>query len=463
MKWESVPFRNPIHPNLDYVYTVDQDAGLFIISLWKELNGVLRPKAIRIDLAELCASSRLFIKHSLEQPTYMIEDSTCRSKPPSSERLAFGALDINLGIPTPMNELQERFFTDFVFIWRHYIDDHLTWRYSSAVFRVLSIAFLRLAAWDFELSPDDNAELPISFASIPSWTYPKTDIYWFHGFLVVLQESVESDAMIDGTLKKVKSYTNDYGGHRDMRLILMSPHHVTFVELSHGVALASKSIVLLNSFSAVKCSPGFRALARIMTSNCWKKSVLDREKWKQNIPTEILHKIIHELEPRDTVAFSQASFIARQCYYNSIPQVKDTVVLRFDSSIPCCGIRGDLEENGACCLQCFSWQHVKCLGAESRPFNGQFICINCLQTQTSATFVPGDLNSASCRQSRKACQIRARGLQKSLHLRLSKPSHLRKDLRFLGNLVSVEPCLIDYTILFNRSFSGLAYGMENGF
>lgn len=248
-----------------------------------------------------------------------------------------------------------------------------------------------------------------------------------------------------------------------MRLILMSPHHVTFVELSHGVALASKSIVLLNSFSAVKCLPGFRALARIMTSNCWKKSVLDREKWKQNIPTEILHKIIHELEPRDTVAFSQASFIARQCYSNSIPQVKDTAVLRFDSSIPCCGIRRDLEEKGACCLQCFSWQHVKCLGAESRPFNGQFICINCLQTQTSATFIPGDLNGASRRQSRKACQIRVRGLQKSLHLRLSKPSHLRKDLRFLGNLVSVKPCLIDYTILFNRSFPGLAYGMRNGF
>lgn len=37
-QWEMIPFPSPLHSNLDYVYTIDQDAGAFIISLWKEEN-----------------------------------------------------------------------------------------------------------------------------------------------------------------------------------------------------------------------------------------------------------------------------------------------------------------------------------------------------------------------------------------------------------------------------------------
>jgi hypothetical protein len=55
-------------------------------------------------------------------------------------------LEMGFGTPTPINELQGRLFTDLVFVWRFCVDDPSTWRYDSPVFRVLCIAFLRLAA-----------------------------------------------------------------------------------------------------------------------------------------------------------------------------------------------------------------------------------------------------------------------------------------------------------------------------
>ncbi|KAF9889459.1 hypothetical protein FE257_007361 [Aspergillus nanangensis] len=116
-----------------------------------------------------------------------------------------------------------------------------------------------------------DAKLPISFPSIPSCTYPQWNIYWFHGFLVVLQESVESDDMISGALDKAKPYIDDDGGYHDICLILLSLHHVTFVKVSYGVALVSKSIVLLDRLSALQFSPGFRALTRVITSDCWEE------------------------------------------------------------------------------------------------------------------------------------------------------------------------------------------------
>ncbi|KAE8155277.1 hypothetical protein BDV25DRAFT_525 [Aspergillus avenaceus] len=460
-KWELVPFLSPIHSNLDYVYIIDQDAGVFLVSLWKELNGSLRPTAIRIDLTSLRESSRLFIKDSLEQHRSTSSDNIHQTNSDIRKPMTFRALDINFGIPTPLNELQERFLTDFVFVWRYYIDDPLTWTYSSPVFKVLSIAFLRLAAWDLELSSDCEVELPINFASIPSWNYPETNIYWFHGFLIILQEDIESEAMINRALEKAKPYIHDLHGHRDARLVLISPYHVTFVELSNDAVLVSESIALLTNHSAVHCSPGFRALNRIFTSDCWKKSLSDRERWRLNVPSEILYKILHELEPRDTVAFSQASFTATQYYYTSIPQIKDTVVQSFNSSIPCCGKQRGSGDNGVRCLVCYSWRHVACIGAENWSSDAQYVCMDCQGNMNFSAPHPGGINRVSCRKTREGCHISVGGSEKLLHLRLSKPSHLRRELRFLGNLVPIAPSLIEYTIRFNGSFSGLAYGLEN--
>lgn len=52
-----------------------------------------------------------------------------------------------------MNELQEQFLSDFVFMGRFYIDDPLRCNYESGAFRIFAIGFFRLAAWDiYDLS-----------------------------------------------------------------------------------------------------------------------------------------------------------------------------------------------------------------------------------------------------------------------------------------------------------------------
>ncbi|KAJ5135371.1 uncharacterized protein N7515_004649 [Penicillium bovifimosum] len=134
--------------------------------------------------------------------------------------------------------------------------------------------------------------------------------------------------------------------HDDVRLIVISPRHLVFVELSREVVLASRSLVLLFNYSATQCSSGFRALAWVLTSNCWKKPRAHREKWPVDVPPEIVQMILHKLEPRDAVASSQASFAAEQCYYASESQFKDIDVRNFKSSIPCCGKRTGLETHG---------------------------------------------------------------------------------------------------------------------
>lgn len=229
--WEPVLFPSPIHSSLDYVYTIDQDAGHFTISQWGDLSGPMTPTVIRIDLETLYESSGLLIKQSVEQPQYISFDrNTCSVAESTSTRQSIlsGVLNMDFGLPTPMNEMQERFFT------------HL-------VFQVLSIAFLRLAAWDFELSIESgtDVELPLAFWSMPTWDYPKTDIFWFHKFLIVLQEDIESAAMITKAVMKARSSIKYNPEHRDVRLILISPYHVAFVEDCHNATLASKSLVLL--------------------------------------------------------------------------------------------------------------------------------------------------------------------------------------------------------------------------
>lgn len=410
-----------------------------------------------MDLTGIYEAPSLSINY-LRQPQYV--DRKC-TEANEAQVERFKTLEMDIGIPTPMNELQGRFFTDFVFIWRSYIDDPLTWRYDSPVFRALSIAILRLAAWDFEVSFDCDVELPISFASIPRWRYPETGVYWFHGYLVVLQDGIESEAMINEAVSKAKSYLNNSRLRRcNIYMIVVSPRRIAFVELSHNTVLVSRRLILLSNHSATECSPGFRALARVLTSNCWKMPHAYRERWQNYIPREIVQMILHELKPRDTVAFAQASFAAKQCYYASESQFKNVAVQNFKSSIPCCGKRSGLETHGICCSKCHAWQHLECVGLESYSSSDQYVCTGCHE-ETYMVLDPGGINRFSCRKGREGSQVKVGGSAKSLQLRLSKPSHLRRELQFLGNLVSVAPSLVQYTILFNHSFSGLAYGLED--
>ncbi|EED13563.1 hypothetical protein TSTA_098200 [Talaromyces stipitatus ATCC 10500] len=183
--------RNPLHSNLDYVYIVDRDAGALIIPLWKVENKSLRPAAIRIDLSKFYETSGLIIMTSLEQSSYVSDDQTSRKSMTPSESLVYGTLTLNFGPPTPMNELQEQFFTDFVFIcWRHphfQIFDTVGQQFSTLMlpdFRALTRILTRL----LEEALDSYRTVATVFAARFSSEIPKRNkLYRFYsifsGFL----------------------------------------------------------------------------------------------------------------------------------------------------------------------------------------------------------------------------------------------------------------------------------------
>lgn len=150
------------------------------------------------------------------------------------------------------------------------------------------IAFLRLAAWDFGVALDSNTHIPAYVAYIPRWPRPPNDIYWFHGFLVILQADIKSDPMVKVALGRGKLSVGDTYGNRIIHLILISPHQVAFVQLSGNVLLVSKRMALVTNHSTTQCSPGFRALTRILTSDCW-KPYPRQERWRRALPPELLY------------------------------------------------------------------------------------------------------------------------------------------------------------------------------
>lgn len=239
--------------------------------------------ATHYDLDGVLGHCAMIIKPLLGRPSYIYDDSVRENDWSHIDSQLPGNLTLNFGFPTPMNELQERFLTDFVFLWRSYIDDPLAWTYSSKNFRVFSIAFLRLAAWDFEVSLSSNTYIPMYIASTPRWHHPSKDIYWFHGFLVVLQEDIKSEAMVKRALMRGKLFVGDKHGNRTIHLILISPRQVAFVQLSVDVLRVSKRMALLSNHSAKQCSPDFRALTRILTSDCW-RSYPRQERWRRALP-----------------------------------------------------------------------------------------------------------------------------------------------------------------------------------
>lgn len=91
-------------------------------------------------------------------------------------------------------ELQEKLFTDFVYIWRFWFDDPLTWYFGSSAVKSFCRAFLCLAAWDFEISRHPDVRLPVNHTLVPSRPFPQDDIYWFHGFLIILCEDISSES-----------------------------------------------------------------------------------------------------------------------------------------------------------------------------------------------------------------------------------------------------------------------------
>ncbi|PWY75224.1 hypothetical protein BO94DRAFT_568584 [Aspergillus sclerotioniger CBS 115572] len=446
-------------------------ANILIITFWDELDGNLMPKPVCLELATAYQATSLCIDDLRQRPRYSPTDNLISASESECTGVAPEQLHIDFGPPTPLNELQARFFIDFIFPWRYYIDDPMTWHYQSPVFNCMCIAILRLAAWDLEISSDPDVELPISFASIPSWTYPKENIYWFHGYLIILHPNISSPPMLRSALLKAQNHTSTpISQGRIIHSIIISPHHIAFSELSHTTLKSTRPLALLSNQSATHCSPGFRILSQILTSTCWLKSPTHLESWPYHLPPEILHLIIQNLPPRDTISLSQASLTASKCYYTSpsISQFRALTIQNYSLLIPCCGNRTDLNIT---CSICHSWHHshshshptctphqTQAHQLSSSSSDNQSIRPPC---NSSPDLTPGGIQRTSRRIWRQGSQVRIHDCAKVLQPRLYQPAHLRPSLRVRGDLSGVPPELIDYTVRFDGVFSGLAYGLDD--
>lgn len=421
------------------------------------------PSVFRVRLTDVHEASDLSLESLLQKASRPLERCLKLKYESKAESVVSGDLKINIDTPKPLNELQYRLFTDFVFQWRFYIDDHTLWQYPSTLLNTLVIALLRLAAWDLEITHegfDSRVELPIDFRSAPGWEIPKTYIFWFHGFLVIVCGTLDKNSSVTAAVLRAKAFLNDYNRMRGkVRLILVSLRHVQFVELSPEFTMSSEVLPLVVNTSAEQCSPGFRALADVLSSFCWKESLAYRERWGVNLPPEIFDMILRALRPRDILSLCQSSLVAERWYYSSVPQFGDFRVRRFDSSVPCCGYL-DRMEAAVCCSSCYTWKHTECIGLARTPSDRRYICPDCHENKGCSSLVPGGINQTSRRKKRSpGCCIRVAGHSRALELRLSPPTHLRPERRLLGTLDPTPPLLIDYAIRFSGAFSGLAYGL----
>ncbi|CAI7659072.1 unnamed protein product [Penicillium glandicola] len=461
-EWEKIPFPSPLDSYFDFVYTIDQDAGTFLLSMWSP-DGLRTPLALEASLAEICESSSISVESLRQAPPSQTFDSE-KDQDPEFDLVSLEPINIRSSLPTAILELQQQFFLDFVFLWRSWIDDPMTWHYGSRVFNAFSKAILCLASWDFEASHDCDVPVPIKHSSVPRWQFPEEEQYWFHGFLIVLQPDLESHQMLCTAIARAKAVID--GSSRTtskVRSILISPRHIAFVELFQHTVACSEVLPLLTDRSASQCSPGFRTLAQVLCTDCWKESWVRREKWDFPLPPEILSEVLHNLAPRDAASFAQASFEAERSYYASVPQLKDVSLQTLDLSIPCCGDPTGLEDSGVQCSRCRIWQHQKCIGLETLPSDNSFTCATCLEPDQEATHLTaGAIHRLDGRNKRRMCAITINGSVMALRVRLSKPAHLRPELRIIGDLIHRIPKgLIDFTIRFNGEFAGLAYGLDD--
>ncbi|KGO41812.1 Zinc finger, FYVE/PHD-type [Penicillium expansum] len=462
-QWERVSFPSPLDAYFDFVYTIDRDAGTFILSTWSCVDRILMPLALEASLADICETSSISVNSLRPSPLLSIPNSG-KDQDPESNSASLEPLNIQTCFPTAIFELQQQFFLDFVFLWRSWIGDPMTWRYGSRVFNAFARAILCLASWDFEVSYDCDPPLPINHSSIPGWKFPEEELYWFHGFLIMLQPNLESQSMLRTAITRAKAFISSSARTtRKVRSILISPGHIAFVELFQHTVACSQVLPLLADRSASQCTPGFRVLAQVLSTDCWKETCVHREKRPSSMPPEILSEILHHSEPRDAVSFAQASFKVERLYYDSVPQFKHVSVQRLNLSIPCCGDRTGLENLGVRCIRCHTWQHQKCIGLEILPSDNSFICATCLKEDSKATHLtPGGISRLHSRTERRTCAVTVDGSVKGLRVRLSKPAHLRPELRIIGDLIhSIPKGLVDFTIQFNGSFAGLAYGLDD--
>lgn len=417
--------------------------------MWTAGDNDRAPLSLQADLGrvanlpELTLESLRLISRSLDTDTR--DELFGLGSDANSNSLKLEPLQIQLGLPKPLTELQQLFFTDFVHVWFYWFDDADFWNYYCHVFQAFTRGFLCLAAWDLEVSHTSEVDFPASPFLIPEGKYPPETLYWFHGFLILLEESVESPRMLQRGILRAREYL-DSSGHTSHKahLIIITPQHVVLVELTGNVAAHTAAFPLLVNLSASQCSPGFRVLSSVLSSECWKKQNAKNEKWSVSIPSEVLLALLHASEPRDAVAFAQASSTVKKWYYASVSQFRNLGVQAWNLSIPCCGKRTGLDESGIYCSTCHTWQHQKCVGLQSLPSDTPYICSQCLsEDKNSREFTSGAIETFSGRRDGRVCHVIVDGSPKLMRLRVSRPD------------------LVDFNVRFNGTFSGLAYSFED--
>jgi hypothetical protein len=466
--WPQVPCPIPLHSKMDYVYTIDLDSGYVTIRRW--LRPSLVSVAVQISIERiqeprdlnfqrLCdAASWPRVPDAVQIKGYWLSRREKPSLPDlgvGGENLAAGStsvgtLAVKIGPPSPLNQLQYRLFADFVSQWQSYLDDPSVTQ--CPIRYILCTAFLRLAAWDFDVVVDGPPIPALMYNSIPSWKYPEAEIYWFHGFLVVQYETLETESFIPDAISRARLFLGNERS-RPTHAILISPRHVAFLELAGNNMSCSPAIPLITDRSTVQPSPGFCILVSILTSSSWKPPYrIGRESWDISLPPEILRIIITEMEPRDAVSFARASARAEQLYYSLIPRFGDFCILSFEKSIPCCGKPGVSAANGVYCQTCYLWYHNKCIGIDRNVT--QYLCSGCAGDNVPLASRSGDIARASGRlQKRRSSTVRANGKPKLLQLRTWGIA--------LPRAPDVPILQANYAIRFSGALSGLAYGLED--
>lgn len=365
-------------------------------------------------------------------------------------------------IPARLNELQFQLFTDFVFMWRFYFDNTSIWESSPPLFAALAIGLLRLAAWDFEVRNTDTEELPITFSSLPRWKTPPDDVFWFHKYLVVCCDTAQYG---DSVATKAKYFVSRSINHAEtVHGIAISIRYIALFEICNGHIRQSHPIPLVTNTSALCCSPGFRILAYIFTSNRWKEfSETSGESWGFTMPMELLDMILKISTPRDLISMAQASSLVEKRYYSSIPQIHGLGLQQFTLSIPCCGKRDTPDVIGVYCSVCYTWSHMECAGLSANvPFDAdRYICSGCQENSPCTALETGGIHQTYReKRPRTACSVVYGGKPTDFRLRVSKPASRRPELWLIRSHGPPAPRNDDYTIFFSGVFSGLAYGFD---
>ncbi|PVH81196.1 hypothetical protein DL98DRAFT_416980 [Cadophora sp. DSE1049] len=466
-----IPFPFPLWQTLNYVFTLDLDSGHLTVSFWHRKEGDDHPGVDlymrRLDLSSIDSPSCLSLESLLQNGSDpLLESSQSTKKAPLLVYTGYPHLSLSIVQPTPLNELQNRMFTDFVYQWRFFIDDRTIWPdASSPLFRRLAIALLRIAAWDFQISSKSSiVKLPLSSETFPSWESPKKDVYWFHGYLVILREDVRVAERIADAVARAKRFV----GARNLEkrgegvdCILISVVDIAFIHLTTSQTWCSEVFPLVTNSSATECSAGFRILIHLLTSHNGLKgrgnrnSLSEQETSTMALPTELLGMILNALEPNNVVPFAQVSFVFEKLYYSTLPQLSDLAIQNLDTSIPCCRRRKRVDADGLCCSVCYTWQHLECVDQSEYPQDGP-------QKANRSSLATGALGLINRRLARReGCHVMMDKHEKIFQLRTSAPAALRPELRMMDrDLTSTPPNQVDYALCFGGLWSGLAYGLD---